>query len=131
MLHEGIGATKLDQTEPTIFRKFSTLTSFFLDLFYMFHGRYWNCRPQNSALYNRKICQRVENTSFRERLSCILQAFAKDHQGYKSNFGFHVPFDRENPANLGSKIRFWIRRKEHTLREIALRKKLGFLGPLP
>ena len=99
MLHEGIGATKLDQTEPTIFRKFSTLTRFFLDLFYMFHGRYWNCRPQNSARYNRKICQRVENTSFRERLSCILQAFAKDHQDYKSNFGFHVPFDRENPAN--------------------------------
>ena len=50
------------------------------------------------ARYNRIICQRVENTSFFERLSCILHALAKGYQGYqgyKSNFGFHVPFDRE------------------------------------
>ena len=59
----------------------------------MLHGRYSNCRLQNFARYNRTICQRVENTSFRERLSCILHAFAKGYQGYKSNLGFHVPFD--------------------------------------
>ena len=68
---------------------------FFLCLFYMFHRRYSNCRPLNSARYNRIICQRVENTSFFERLSCILHALAKGYQGYKSNFGFHVPFERE------------------------------------
>ena len=68
---------------------------FFLRLFYMFHLRYSNCRPLNSARYNRIICQTVENTSFFERLSCILHALAKGYQGYKSNFGFHVPFDRE------------------------------------
>ena len=63
---------------------------FFLCLFYMFHRRYSNCRPLYSARYNRIICQRVENTSFFERLSCILHALAKGYQGYKSNFGFHV-----------------------------------------
>ena len=68
---------------------------FFLCLFCMFHRRYSNCRPLNSARYNRIICQRVKNTSFFERLSCILRALAKGYQGYKSNFGFHVPFDRE------------------------------------
>ena len=68
---------------------------FFLCLFYMFHRRYSNCRPLNSARYNRIICQTVENTSFFERLSCILHALAKGYQGYKSNFGFRVPFDRE------------------------------------
>ena len=89
-------ATKLDQTEPTTFSKFSTLTRSFLDLF-MFHRRYSNCRPQNSLRYNRIICQTVENMSFLERLrlSCILHAFAKGYQGHKSNFGFHIPFDGE------------------------------------
>ena len=37
---------------------------FFLCLSYMFHRRYSNCRPLNSARYNRIICQTVENTSF-------------------------------------------------------------------
>ena len=68
---------------------------FFLCLFYMFHHRYSNCQPLNSARYNRIICQTVENTSFFERLSCILHALSKGYQGYKSNFGFHVPFNRE------------------------------------
>ena len=68
---------------------------FFLCLFYMFHRRYSNCRPLNSARYNRIICQTVENTSFFGRMSCILHALAKGYQGYKSNFGFRVPFDRE------------------------------------
>ena len=68
---------------------------FFLDLF-MFHHHYSNCRPQNSGWYNRIICQTVENTSFLERLSCILHAFAKgSYQGYKSNFGFRFPFSCE------------------------------------
>ena len=107
-------ATKLDQTEPTTFSKFSTLTRSFLDLF-MFHRRYSNCRPQNSARYNRIICQTVENMSFLERLrlSCILHAFAKGYQGHKSNFGFHVPFDREIRQISDQIIRFWICLKEH------------------
>ena len=61
----------------------------------MSHRRYSNYRPQNSARYNRIICQTVENTSFLERLLRILHAFAKGYQVYKSNFGFRVPFDRE------------------------------------
>ena len=61
----------------------------------MFHRRYSNCRPQNSARYNSIICQTVENMSFLERLSWVLHAFAKGYQGHKSNFGFHVHYDRE------------------------------------
>ena len=53
----------------------------------MFHRRYSNCRPQNSAPYNRIIFQTVENTSFLLRLSYILYAFANGYQGYESNFG--------------------------------------------
>ena len=100
-------ATKLDQTELTCttFRKFSTLTRFFLDLF-MFRRRYSNCRPQTSARYNRIICQAVVNMSFLERLSCILHAFEKGYQGHKSNFGFHVPFDREIRQILDQKSVF-------------------------
>ena len=45
----------------------------------MFHRRYSNCRPQISAGYNRIIYQ-TENTSFLERLSCILHSFAKGYQ---------------------------------------------------
>ena len=42
------------------------------------------------------MLNRMENTPFLERLSCILHVFvAKGYQGYKSNFGFRVPFDRE------------------------------------
>ena len=82
----------------------------------MYHRCYSNCRPQNSAWYNRIICQTLENVSFLESLPCILHGFETGYQGYKSNFGFHVPFDRETcPANLGLKVRYWIRRKEHTL----------------
>ena len=82
----------------------------------MFHRRFSNCRPQNSTLYNRIICQTLENVSFLESLPCIMHGFETGYQGYKSNFGFHVPFDRETcPANLGLKVRYWIRRKEHTL----------------
>ena len=48
---------------------------------------------KNSARYNRIICQTVENTSFLERLSCILHSHVCEmYQGYKSNFGFHVFF---------------------------------------
>ena len=47
-----------------------------------------------------------------DRLSCILHAFVKGYQGYKSNFGFRVSFDRESRRN--SKIRFCICRKKHT-----------------
>ena len=82
----------------------------------MFHRRFSNCRPQNSTWYNRIICQTLEKVSFLESLPCILHAFATGYQGYKSNFGFRVPFNRETcPANLGLKVRYWIRRKEHTL----------------
>ena len=39
-------------------------------------------------------------------------------QRLQIQFRISRSFDRQNPANLGSKFRFWIRRKEHTLREI-------------
>ena len=94
------------------FRQFSTLTRFFLDLL-MFNRRFSNCRPQNSAPYNPTIWQTVENTSFLEKLSYILQAFAKGYQGYKSQFWISRTFRPRNPANLGPIIRFWICRKEH------------------
>ena len=55
---------------------------------YMFHRRYSKCRPQNSARYNRIICQRVENMSFLETLSCKLHAFAKGYEGYNPIWDF-------------------------------------------
>ena len=42
----------------------------------------------------------------------MLHAFAKGYKGYKSNFGFRVPFDRESRQK--AKIRFCICRKKHT-----------------
>ena len=66
-------------TDNLRFRYLSTLMRFFHDLF-MFHRRYSNCRPQNSARCNRIICQTVEKTSFLERLPCKLHAFAKGYQ---------------------------------------------------
>ena len=100
---------------------------FFLCLFYMFHHRYSNCRPLNSARFNHIICQTIENTSFLQRLSCILHALAKGYQGYKSNFGFSCSFQPRNLANLGSKIRFWIRWKEHTLNDLRDNQWVGYL----
>ena len=87
---------------------------FFLCLFYIFHRRYSNCRPLNSSRYNRIICQRVENTSFFERLSCILHIVTRLPR-LQIQFRISRSFRPRNLANLGSKIRFWIRRKEHTL----------------
>ena len=87
------------------FRQFSTLTRFFFDLF-MLHRHYSNCRPQNSAPYNRIICQTVQ-------IKHVISFEAVIHI---------VRFLRKvtkitNPisTNLGSKIRFWNRQKEHTL----------------
>ena len=37
--------------------------------------------------------------------------------GLQIQFRISRSFRPQNLANLGSKIRFWIRRKEHTLRE--------------
>ena len=39
-------------------------------------------------------------------------------QRLQIQFRISRSFDRQNPANRGSKFRFWIRRKEHTLRKI-------------
>ena len=78
---------------------------FFRDLF-MFHRPYSNCRPQNSARYNRMICQTVENTSVLERLSCILHACARGYHGYTVTNPIRSSFRRRNPANLGSKSVF-------------------------
>ena len=57
---------------------------------YMFHRRYSNCQPQNSARYNRIICQRVENTSFLRR--CHANCTRLPKVAEVTNFGFHVPF---------------------------------------
>ena len=88
---------------------------FFLCLFCMFHRRYSNCRPLNSARYNRIICQTVENTSFFERLSCIIARVGERLPRLQIQFLISRSFRPRNLVNLGSKIRFWIRRKEHTL----------------
>ena len=45
-----------------------------------------------------------------------MHAFGKGYQGYKSNFGFRVPFDHEIRQIWDQKSIFaWIRRKERTL----------------
>ena len=84
----------------------------------------WNTRNHQLGSFNKLakaksmlagILDLVSVTRHFLRLSCILHAFAKGYQGYRSNFRFHDPFDLVNPAKLGSKICFWIRRKEHTL----------------
>ena len=76
------------------FRQFLTLSRFFFDLFKL-HRHYSNCRPQNSAPYNRIICQTVE-------IKHVISFAA-------------TTITNPISANLGSKIRFWNRRKEHTL----------------
>ena len=54
-----------------------------------------------------RICLTIENTSFLERLLCILHAFAKGHQGYKINqLWISRSFRPPNLANLGSKSVF-------------------------
>ena len=71
----------------------------------MFHRRYSNCRPQNCARCNRIIRQTIENTSFLERLLCVLHAFAKVTE--VTNLISHFTLNRlRNPANLGSKSVF-------------------------
>ena len=58
------------------------------------HRWYLSCWLQNFAWCN--ICQTVENTSFlKRRLSywTLLQTF--NYQCYRSNFGFHIPFECE------------------------------------
>ena len=52
----------------------------------MFHRRYSNYRPLSHNL------QTVETRHFLRGCRACRNEFAK---GYKSNFGFHVPFDRE------------------------------------
>ena len=70
----------------------------------MFHRHYSNCRLQNSARYNRIICLTVEDTSFLERMSCILHEFAKGYQGYTPNFGFYVPPEREGKSGIKNRF---------------------------
>ena len=79
---------------------------------------YSNCRQQNSARYNSvHNLSSVENTSFLERLPCILHSHVCEmYQGYKSNFGFHFFFSTSKSGKSGIENPFWIRRKEHTLR---------------
>ena len=107
---------ELDQTGRHSLDNFQFLMCFFLCLFCMFHRRYSNCRPLNSARYNRIICQTVENTSFFERLSCIIARVGERLPRLQIQFRISRSFRPRNLVNLGSKIRFWIRRKEHTLR---------------
>ena len=61
-----------------------------------------------------RICLTIENTSFLERLLCILHAFAKGHQGYKSTLDFTF-LSTTKSGRSRIKISFWIRRKERTL----------------
>ena len=66
----------------------------------MFHRRYLNRRPKNSArcyhiMHIARVCERLQRLQIQHRIS--------------------RSFRPRNPANLRSKVRFWIRRKEHTL----------------
>ena len=102
-------ATKLDQTEPTTFSKFSTLTLSFLDLF-MPHRRYSNCRPQNSARYNRIIKHGI---SLEAQAVMHIARVCERLPRSRIKFRISRSFRPRNPANLGSEICFWIRLKEH------------------
>ena len=115
VLHKKIWAMELDQTGRHSLDNFQFLMCFFLCLFCMFHRRYSNCRPLNSARYNRIICQTVENTSFFERLSCIIERVGERLPRLQIQFRISRSFRPQNLVNPRSKIRFWIRRKEHTL----------------
>ena len=100
-------ATKLDQTEPTTLSKFSTLKLSFLDLF-MPHRRYSNCRPQNSARYNR-IIKHVISWEAVMHIARVCERLLR----LRIKFRISRSFRPRNPANLGSEICFWIRLKEH------------------
>ena len=91
----------------------------------MFHRRFSNCRPQNSTLYNRIICQTLENVSFLESLPCILHGFETGYQGYKSNFGFHVPFDREIWQIQDQKSVFGFAERNTPLKSLLSRNQRG------
>ena len=69
---------------------------------FMFHHRYSN---RHHKILHAWLVKQSKNTSFLERLSCILHAFAKGYQGYKSNFGF--VFAERNTPTISSK---WVKR---------------------
>ena len=48
-----------------------------------------------------------------------IERICESYQGYRSNFGFRISFHRQIWQILDKKIRFWIRRKEHTLKVAA------------
>ena len=102
-------ATKLDQTNPTTFSKFSTLTLSFLDLF-MPHRRYWNCWTQNSALYNHIIKHVISwEAQAVMHIAHVCERLPRSQIQFRISRSFRL----RNPANLGSEICFWIRLKEH------------------
>ena len=72
------------------------------------HRRYSFRRLQNSAPYNRLICQTVQNEPFPwdavMHIACICERLAR----LQIQFRISRSFPPRNPANLGSKIRFWI-----------------------
>ena len=82
----------------------------FLCLFYMFHRRYSSCRPLNSARYNRIISRK--HVIFWEAVVHIARVGDRLPR-LQIQFRISRSFRPRNLANLGSKIRFWIRRKEH------------------
>ena len=52
-------------------------------------------RTADHKILHAWLVKQSKNTSFLERLSCILNALAKGYHGYKSNFGF--VFAQRNP----------------------------------
>ena len=80
----------------------------------MFHRRYSNCWPLNSPRYNRIIGQTVvKHVIFWEAVVHIARVGERLPR-LQIQFRISRSFRPRNLANLRSKIRFWIRRKEHT-----------------
>ena len=86
------------------FARFSALLSWCV----CHHRRYSFRRRQNCAPYNRLICQTVQNEPFPwdavMHIACICERLAR----LQIQFRISRSFPPRNPANLGSKIRFWI-----------------------
>ena len=79
----------------------------------MFHRCYSNCRPQNSARYNRIICQTGRKHVIPWEVVMHIARVWERLPRSQIQFRISRSLRPRNPANLGSEIRFWIRLKEH------------------
>ena len=76
----------------------------------MFHRRYSNCRPQNSARYNHIIKHVISwEAQAVMHIAHVCERLPRSQIKFRISRSFRL----RNPANLGSEICFWIRLKEH------------------